>query len=79
MQTETTQRFRFSSDEIKDLIVAHLKAQGVDASKRDIDFQVDGGDPGGYGSMGDPAHVYNSPTPASFGGATVTVRSWGKA
>lgn len=76
MKVETTKRISVSSEELKEILVAHLKAQGIEVSKRDIQFQVYGGDPGGYGSMGDPAHVYNPPTDPSFSGATIVVRSF---
>lgn len=73
IRSETTQRFTFSSNDIKEMIVAALKEQGVEATAKDIRFDVYGGDPGGYGSMGDPQHVYNAPTDPSFSGATVVI------
>ncbi len=74
----TTSEFRFSPKDIQEIIAGYLKDKhGVTVEPNAIHFNVSDGDPGGYGSWGDPKHVYNSPTPASFNGANVTVKHIG--
>lgn len=66
--------FSLSPKEISELLAIALSNKlGLDVKPSHIKFSVSDGDPGGYGSYGDPKHVYNSPTPASFNGATIRI------
>jgi hypothetical protein len=69
-----TKHFSFSSSDVQQIIADHIAVKfHITVDPKKVRLNVYGGDPGGYGSMGDPAHVYNSPTPASFSSAEVTV------
>jgi hypothetical protein len=71
-RVETT--FDLTEKEIKELLaIAITNKLGIDVKPGNINFNVRDGDPGGYGSYGDPKHVYNSPTSASFSGATIRI------
>jgi hypothetical protein len=77
-QQETTTKYRYSPSEIAALIAADIeKASGQKVKPEQIRWSVSDSIQGGYGTMGDPAHVYNESSPASFNGAevSVTVRS----
>lgn len=76
MKTEIEQKFTFTEGDIRDLIAASIKEKhGVNIEPKAVRFNIYGGEAGGYGSMGDPMHVYNDPIPASFAGATVVVKT----
>jgi len=74
MTIEITKRYSYSPSEIAILIANDIELKHEEkVNPKSIRWSVDSGDPGGYGSYGDPAHVYNSPTPASFNGCEVTI------
>ena len=66
--------FELNPNEVKELLaIAITNKLGMDVKPSHIKFKVTDGDPGGYGSYGDPKHVYNSPTPASFNGVSIYI------
>ena len=74
LKTTTTKEVRLSADDVREAVANAVSDKlGVEVKPSDVKLSISDGDPGGYGSWGDPKHVYNPPTPASFNGATVTV------
>lgn len=72
--TTVERKFNYTPDDIKELIIQDIKAQhGLTLSPKEVTFSIYEGDAGGYGSMGDPMHVYNPPTPSQFTGAKAVV------